>query len=103
MGKYMLRRLLLGVLTIWLVTVILFVGLRVVIPAVVGDVVDTMIEENARGDTALADALRERLGLNDPIPVQYAKFIGGLLTGDLGESFFNGRSVSKEIKDRLPV
>ncbi|MCH7678829.1 ABC transporter permease [candidate division KSB1 bacterium] len=103
MGKYIIHRLLLGVLTIWLVTVILFVGLRVVIPAVVGDVVDTMIEENARGDTALADALRERLGLNDPIPIQYAKFIGGLLTGDLGESFFNGRSVSKEIKDRLPV
>jgi len=103
MGKYLLQRLMLGVLTIWLVTVILFVGLRVVIPAVVGDVVDSMIAEEARNDEELMEKLRERLGLNESIPVQYMKFVGGLLTGDLGESFFNGRSVSREIKDRLPV
>jgi len=103
MGKYILRRILLGIVTIWLVTVILFTGLRIVIPAVVGDVVDGMIEENARGDQDLVDALRKRLGLDEPVPVQYLKFVGGLLVGDLGKSFFNGRSVSQEIKDRLPV
>jgi peptide/nickel transport system permease protein len=103
MGKYILQRLLLGVLTIWLVTVILFTGLRIIIPAVVGDVVDSMIEENSRDDVELVEKLRKQLGLDEPVYVQYGKFIGGLLTGDLGESFFNGRPVSREIKDRLPV
>jgi peptide/nickel transport system permease protein len=103
MGKYILRRLLLGLVTIWLVTVILFTGLRIVVPAVVGDVVDIMIDESAKDDTELADRLRAEFGLNKAIHKQYFDWIGQLLRGDLGESLFNGRPVSKEIQDRLPV
>ncbi len=103
MGKYIVRRLLLGVVTIWLVTVILFTGLRIIVPAVVGDVVDIMIDESAKNDEELANKLREEFGLNKAVHKQYLDWIGQLLRGDLGESLFNGRPVALEIKNRLPV
>jgi ABC-type dipeptide/oligopeptide/nickel transport system permease component len=46
--------------------------------------------------------LEVRLGLDDPLYVQYLKYIGGLLHGDLGTSFVTGRSVSSEILSRAP-
>jgi ABC-type dipeptide/oligopeptide/nickel transport system permease component len=46
--------------------------------------------------------LEVRLGLNEPLYVQYLKYIGGLLHGDLGTSFVTGRSVSSEILSRAP-
>lgn len=48
--------------------------------------------------------LREQMGLNDPIPVQYARFIGNALKGDLGESYvFTGKKVTELIGPRLLV
>jgi ABC-type dipeptide/oligopeptide/nickel transport system permease component len=46
--------------------------------------------------------LEVRLGLNKPLYIQYLKYIGGLLHGDLGTSFVTGRSVSSEIVSRAP-
>jgi peptide/nickel transport system permease protein len=46
--------------------------------------------------------LEVRLGLNQPLYVQYVKYMGGLLHGDLGTSFVTGRSVSSEIISRAP-
>jgi ABC-type dipeptide/oligopeptide/nickel transport system permease component len=46
--------------------------------------------------------LEVRLGLNEPLYVQYLKYIGGLAHGDLGTSFVTGRSVSSEILSRAP-
>lgn len=47
---------------------------------------------------------RERLGFNDPIPVQYARWVGNLvLNFDLGDSYLNGRPVTELIGDRLPA
>lgn len=48
-------------------------------------------------------AARERLGLNDPLLVQYLHFISRAVKGDLGNSFFTGQSVMAMILDRLPV
>jgi peptide/nickel transport system permease protein len=47
-------------------------------------------------------ALRERLGLNQPVYVQYAKWLGLALQGDLGKSFFSKQPVSEMIVQRLP-
>ncbi|MDP6606053.1 MAG: ABC transporter permease, partial [Dehalococcoidia bacterium] len=102
-GAYVARRVLPGFVTIWLVTVMLFTGLRVVVPLFVGDVVDAMVAEYGGGDPERMDAIREEYGLSESIPLQYAKWIGGLLRGNLGESLFNGRSVASEMKYRLPV
>jgi peptide/nickel transport system permease protein len=49
------------------------------------------------------EALRERLGLNDPVPVQYARWLGLALQGDLGYSFFSKQPVLQMIEERLPM
>ena len=103
MGAYVVRRILLGFVTIWLVTVMLFVGLRVVVPLFVGDVVDAMVAEYGGDDPERMDAIRAEYGLSEALPLQYVKWVGGLLRGDLGESLFNGRSIASEMKYRLPV
>jgi peptide/nickel transport system permease protein len=47
--------------------------------------------------------LREQYGLTASLPVQYLRWLGQILRGDLGRSLFNGRPVAQEIRDRLPV
>ncbi len=55
-------------------------------------------------DQELLEQVREDLGLNKPIPVRYAEWLGNALTFDLGESYINrGQEVSDVIKDRVPV
>lgn len=49
------------------------------------------------------EEFRERTGLNDPIPVQYANWVGRLVTGDLGTSFRSGNPVLTELGDRFPA
>ena len=103
MGAYVARRILLGFLTIWLVTVMLFVGLRVVVPIFVGDVVDAMVAEYGGDDPERMDEIRAEYGLTDAVALQYVKWGGDLLTGNLGKSPFNGRTIVSEMKYRLPV
>ena len=47
------------------------------------------------------DAKREELGLNDPVVVQYVRYIGGIIKGDFGDSHRTGEPVLKEILPRL--
>ena len=103
MARYLVRRLLLAIVTLWLVTVIVFTLLRVVVPAVYGDAVDIIAGEYGRQDPALAEKLRQEYGLSGSLIKQYTKWVGQLSRGDLGRSLFNGRPVAGEIKDRLPV
>src|SRR3712207_7002780 len=49
------------------------------------------------------EQMRNRLNLNDPIPVQYVDWLGGVLHGDLGESLIDDEPVSTIILQRLPV
>lgn len=49
------------------------------------------------------EAIRESLGLNRPLPVQYAEWIGGILTGDLGTSQLSGASVGAELLEKSRV
>ena len=57
-----------------------------------------------RGNMNAADlaALEEKLGLNDPLPIQYGKWLGRVLQGDLGMAVTTKRPVATEILDRLP-
>jgi peptide/nickel transport system permease protein len=58
------------------------------------------------GDAASPEnvaALEAELGLNDPLWLQYGRWIGRVVQGDLGHSIINGRSVSESILARLPV
>ncbi|NOH00874.1 MAG: ABC transporter permease [Chloroflexi bacterium] len=58
---------------------------------------------NPRMSEADREALRERLGLNDPLPVQYFRWLGLAAQGDLGYSFFSKQPVAKMIGERLPM
>lgn len=64
-----------------------------------GDVAVIIAGENA--NPALIEALREELGLNDPLYVQYLSWLGGVLTGDLGTSYAARFDIYQEILRRL--
>jgi peptide/nickel transport system permease protein len=102
-STYVLQRLMLAALTLVLVSLIVFTLLRVVVPLVYGDAVDVIAAEYGRTDPELTEQLRKDYGLSGNLPLQYLRWAGGLLRGDLGESLFNGRPVSTEIRDRVVV
>ena len=101
MLTFVVRRVLLAVLTIWVISALSFV----IIQLPPGDFVTTYIAQlSASGSSvtaAEADALRELYGLNQPIYVQYSKWIGRALAGDFGVSMEWNRPVTEVIGDRL--
>ncbi|HSW59002.1 MAG TPA: ABC transporter permease [Dehalococcoidales bacterium] len=102
MTTYIIRRLLAGLLIIFLVTVITFFVIRL-LP---GDPIAVYIGQQAASGAVTErelEILREQYGLNDPIVVQFFNWLGGVLTGDLGESLFFKQSVGSLMADRFPV
>jgi len=99
MSTYIIRRLLLVIPTLFLVTLFVFFSVRL-IP---GDVVDLMIEEQQGVETVSREELEHSLGLDLPIHVQYGEWMSGVLRGSLGVSLWTGRRVTQEIINRLPV
>lgn len=103
MGRYVMQRLMLAGVTLVMVSIIVFVLLRVIVPVFYGDAVDIIAGEYGRADPALTEKLRKEYGLSGNLVGQYFKWAGGILRGDLGDSLFNGRSVQGEIADRVVV
>jgi peptide/nickel transport system permease protein len=66
-----------------------------------GDPIRIMLGENASAEQVVK--LRDQLGLNQPLLIQYLNYIASVLEGDLGTSFKTGRPVLKEITERLPA
>jgi peptide/nickel transport system permease protein len=101
MAAYILRRLLLAIVTIWAITVVTFVILQ--LPP--GDFVDAYVAQAAASGTAIsaeeADAIRQAYGLDEPILVQYGKWLALMASGEFGQAFEWGRPVSEVIGDRL--
>ena len=101
MLAYLVRRLLLIVPTLLLITVIVFAGLRFV----PGDAVDIMVTLTSykTGDEDPRVVLRRELGLDQPIHVQYGRWLAGVARGDLGTSFWSKLPVTQQIVIGLPV
>ena len=97
MRAYILRRLLLLVPTLFGVTLATFLMLRLT----PGDPVAIMLGEFASGRESAR--LRQELGLDQPLVVQYVKFTVRAIHGDLGTSIRSRRAVSDEITERLPA
>lgn len=97
MGKYIIRRLLQTIPVLIGVSILVF-SLMHLIP---GDAAQIMAGEGA--SEATVEQLREKLGLNEPKPVQYYNYISGVVQGDLGNSIRSGRPVMDEIKGRFWV
>ncbi|MBW3619680.1 MAG: ABC transporter permease [Actinobacteria bacterium] len=97
MTGYVVRRVAQSLLALLGVSVVVF-SLMHLVP---GDPVRTAL--GTRFDQEAYEALRARAGLDRPVLVQYAQWLGGVLTGDLGVSFRSGRSVSDVIMARVPA
>ena len=94
MWKYIIRRLILIIPTVFMAGTLVFFMLRV-LP---GDIVTTLTSEG--GATAeTKEKLREDLGLNDPIIVQYGRWLKGTVTGNLGYSNYQDRYVSQNSRN----
>lgn len=91
MARYLARRLLLAIVTLWLLVTIVFV-ISNVLPRDVGR---TILGPFAPQESV--DALNERLGTNRPLPIRYAEQIKGVATLDFGESFVSGQPVLPSI------
>ncbi len=94
---YIAKRLLVALPTLLIVSMLVF-GLQMLLP---GDPVLAMAGEERDPETLAR--IREQLNLNDPLPVQYLRWLGGVLQGDFGTSLRTGQPVSELILQKLPV
>ena len=68
-----------------------------------GDIVDIIAGTDTQADSAARERLRDAMGLSDPIPVQYVKWMGNLLQGDPGKSLRSGKPVGELLWRAVPV
>ena len=99
MTTYVVRRFLLMLLTLFGISVIIFVLLRVV----PGNIVDILFDAAGFVNPADKARLEAELGLDKPMVVQYGSWIGGLARGDLGFSYVSEKPALAEILPRIPI
>ncbi|REJ37872.1 MAG: peptide ABC transporter [Bacillota bacterium] len=97
MHRFLIRRLLLAIPILLLVSIMSFL----LIHLIPGDPALVILGPEAPPDAV--EAMRRRLGLDRPLPVQYAAWLGNVLRGDLGNSLVNNMPVTKILMDRLPA
>ena len=97
MRYYVLRRVLLAILVLWLVHLLVFSMVRM-FP---GDVVMMRLAQDATMTRESYERARQELGIDRPFFVQYGETMGGLFRGDLGDSLLSGRPVKDELGDRV--
>lgn len=98
MGAYIIRRLLQAIPTLLGITILSF-GLMSAVPG--GPV--AALSYSPKTTPAMKAKLAEQLGVNDPMPVQYVRWLSNLLRGDLGKSFSAKRPVADLIAERIPA
>jgi peptide/nickel transport system permease protein len=96
MKRYIIRRFLFGIIVIWIVSVMIFSATRI------GPDPALMIASPG-ADEAELNSIRDRFGLNEPLPVQYFIFIKKALQADFGESIYYGMPVAEILWQRLPA
>jgi len=95
MQRMVIQRIFIGIITLWVVSVLVFVGTSV-LP---GDVAQIVLGQSATPETLAA--YRAENGLDQPLYMQYATWLGGMFTGDLGISKAGGASISSLIGGRF--
>src|SRR5215831_10781962 len=91
-GSYLVRRFGLMLLTLFGISVIIFLMLRLA----PGNIADILFDAAGFVDPAEKTQIMKDLGLDKPLPMQYAQWIGGLLQGDLGYSYVSDRPAIRE-------
>lgn len=97
MGRYLLRRLVESAVTLVLATMVVFAGVR----ALPGDPARALAGEEA--DPVAIEAIRVKYGLDQPLTVQYYRYLENVFQGDMGRSLRTGLPVTETIADALPV
>jgi peptide/nickel transport system permease protein len=113
MRAYVIRRLLLIIPTLFLVTILVFMTVRFIPGSVIDLMVAEMSMEASLGQQISEDYIKHSLGLDQPIHVQYLRWLGvmpqengtvkGVVEGDLGNSLWSGRSITSEMGAKIPV
>ncbi len=98
MGQYLLRRFLLSLLVLWLVTL----GTFTLAHLVPGDPINAVISDKVSSPEIIA-AARKHYGLDKPAPVQYVVYLKNLLHGDLGMSLATRHPVGRDLKQYFPA
>ena len=97
MLRFIAKRLLASIPVLWGVTTLVFLAIHI-LP---GDPAELMLAESGGSAESIA-YLRDQLGLDDPLYVQYGRFLFNTLRGDLGRSLFTNRPVLQTILEQLP-
>lgn len=96
MLKYLIKRILQAVPLLLLITVLCFV----LIDLAPYDAMDAKVTDKMT--PAMIEQMREEAGLNDPLPVQYLRWLKNLLKGDLGQSLINKTDIATDLKEKIP-
>src|SRR6188474_131962 len=99
MGAYMVRRLLLMLVTLVGMSILIFVLLRIV----PGNITDIIFDSAGYVNERQKKKIEQQLGLDQPIVVQYGRWIAGLAKGDLGYAYVSEKPALDEILPRIPV
>ncbi len=97
--QFIARRLMLLVPTLLAISLVVFLMVRLA----PGDPIQLLMRQSEQTvGTEEIERLRQELGLNDPLLVQFGRFLGRALQGDLGQSLFTGQDVFQTIVERIP-
>jgi peptide/nickel transport system permease protein len=99
LAGYLLRRFALMLITLFGMSVLIFVAMRLV----PGDIADILVDSAGIVDPAQKLKIQHELGLDQTLVVQYGQWIGGLLHGDLGYAYVTEKPAIEEILPRLPI
>ena len=97
MFRYILKRLLYVIPVILITSFIIYMAMNMA----GGDPAVMRAPENASKEQV--ELIREELGLNEPLPIRYLKYMAGMLTGDLGTSYVTRKDVFQTFMERLPA
>ena len=99
MSGYLIRRFFLMLVTLFGISVVIFVMLRLV----PGNITDIIFDSAGFVNPKQKQRIERELGLDQPIVTQYARWIGGLARGDLGYAYVSEKPALQEIAPRIPV
>jgi len=113
MRPYVIRRLLLMIPTLFLVAILVFLTVRFIPGSVIDLMVAEMSQEASLGQQISADYIKESLGLDQPIHIQFLRWLGvmpqkdgkvsGVIEGNLGASLWSGRRITTELGAKIPI
>ncbi|MGH2535555.1 MAG: ABC transporter permease, partial [Thermomicrobiales bacterium] len=99
MRTYLIHRLVHALTILLGISVLVFV----MVEAAPGDAVDAMIPPESFVDDEVKERMRERLGLNEPAPIRYVRWLGRAVSGDFGYSLTSRKPIGEIILTRLPT